>query len=237
MTYEEASKNFFNSLTFDQKPSIIILPDREKLKIPVSKIKADDVKQWLQKNIDPFTPHKNNVIKKILNNANFDKMYVEVLHEHEKENFIIVPLKKSNFSQHPDTKSQLPLEYLLLVENANGYIRRGDIGLFYPRDRNLKKLPEKSFYNFFNSDFSSVDGTFTLITLGNVKLWEMDFKDRQKTELRSLSAVRNNQTGSHCNEWYLETIKYFNWQIKLSRKYLGNTCTGCPPGQKCDPER
>ena len=235
----EINKGFSENIKFDEKPIITILPpDSTFFKPqPIIKINPDDVKQWLQKEFSSSTPIKNNIIKKLLQNASFDKMYAEVLHEHEKENLIIIPMKKEFVSQHTESKNIFPLQHLILVETANGEIRRGDIVLFFPDKPGVKELPKNTFYNIFNSEFNSLDGTYALVGLGDVKYWEMDFKDHQKTEFRVWRGDQKpSEESTNCRAWYLDITRHLNWNIQQERKYLGNTCTGCPPNQLCDKE-
>ena len=232
VSFNDTRIGFSDNLKFDEEPVITILPyDSAFFKPqPITKITQVDVERWLQKNISISTPRKNTLIKKVLDNAVFDKMYGEILHEHEKENLIIIPLKNEPVSQYY-TPKKFPLQYLILTENAKGEIRRGDIILFHS-GKSLQTLPKNTFFNLFNSDFNSEDGTYALITLGDEKQWEMDFKDHQKTEFRFWSGKKN---GSTCKSWYLDTTKYLNLgQFEQSKKYLGDTCTGCPPNELCD---
>ena len=233
MSFDEAfSRGFSDNVKLDEKPIITILPHDSTFwkPQPITKITQNDVERWMLANMNSSTPLKNTLIKKVLQNARFDKMYAEILREHEKENLIVVPLKNEPVSQHFTVKNP-PLQYLILVENAKGEIRRGDIILFYS-DKLLKTLPKNTFFNLFNSDFNSEDGTYALITQGDGKQWEMDFKNHQKTEFRLWFGEK---IRSDCKSWYLETSKYRLWgQIEQSKKYLGDTCTGCPPNQLCD---
>ena len=77
-----------------------------------------------------------------------------------------------------------PLRFLLLVEDTSGRIRRGDVLLFYPADENLTKLPDSSFTNFFIFESMKTDGTFSLISLSDVKQYEMDFTNGSPGEFR-----------------------------------------------------
>ncbi len=201
---------------------------------PQSNIKPDDVKKWLQKNMNLSTPYKNETIKKVLETALFDDMYVEP-HDNN-ENFIIIPLKKEYFSQHSHTGSSHPLQYLLVVENSKGKIRKSDIVLFYSNDTSLAALPKNSFHNFFNSESLSVDGTFIVISLGDVRYFEMDFKNREKVEFRLWHHKNGqNEKQPECGDWYLSTtIYHVDGTVSLEEKFLGATCTSCPPNFVCD---
>jgi hypothetical protein len=207
-----------------------------------SKIGSADISNWLQAKIRPASPIKNNYIKKILGNVLFDKMYVEELHNNE--NLIIVPLKNEYFSQHIKNQINKPLQYLILVENSNGKIRRGDIVLFFPENAALQKLPNNYFHKFFNEEELSVNGTFTLVSFGDVKQYEMVFKDGKKDKFNLWRGERNSSSNSNstasavaegCTDWYLVTTYYENGiPINTTWDYLGTTCSGsCPPYTEC----
>ena len=199
-----------------------------------SNIKQEDIKEWLQKSTSSLTPYKNGIIKKVLDNVLFDKMYVEP--HHDNENLIIIPLKKEYFSQHFHAGNAHPIQYLLVVENSKGEIRRSDIVLFYSKDPSLNALPKNSFHDFFNSESLSIDGTFTLITLGDVKQYEMDFKNGKKAEFRMWNQKKwQKEKSSGCDDWYFTTTIYHeDGTISQKEKLLGATCTSCAPNFLCD---
>jgi hypothetical protein len=200
-----------------------------------SNMRPDDIKNWLESKTGAATSHKNNIISKVLQNAVFDKMYIETLHDNE--NLIIIPLKQEYFSQHVNSKNPHPIQYLLLVENAKGEIRRGDIVLFNSANQNLKTLPKNAFHDFFNEDTFPADGTFTVITLGDVKEFEMDYKGGQKAQFRVWQGKQNKtqRDGEYCTSWYLVTTTYYSdGHTEVDWEYLGDTCSSCAPNQLCD---
>jgi hypothetical protein len=203
-----------------------------------SNIKSADVVNWLELNKNVLTPIKNSTIEKLLQNLEFDKMYIEKFHG--KEELIIIPLKKVYFSQHINLAKPAPIQYLILVENAEGKIRRSDMVLFYPKDANLTALPENSFSDFFNKDSFPEDGTFTLISLGDVKQYEMDFKDGKKSQFRlwqtRIAGDNGKGNGGASSldiwiNWYLVTTYYYtDGTVEVVETYLGQTCYSCGNG-------
>ncbi len=211
-----------------------------------SNIKSSDVLNWLQHNMNSSTPLQNNIIKKVIENLEFDKMYVERLHKFE--NIIIIPMRQKYFSQHINSNNSNPLQYLILVENTKGEIRRSDIVMFNPTNTDIKELPKNSFSDFFNNKPITVDGSFILITLGDVKQFEMDFKYGKTTQFRlwhgekkdrnKSSNISNSQNGpQNCIDWYLVTTYYENGvYVSSYSEYVGTTCNSgtCPPNMQCD---
>ena len=138
----------------------------------------NQIVKWLQANNSPSTPTKNYIIKNLLQTALFDRMYSETLNNEEKLD--IIPLKNEYFSKQinaTSTNNSHPIQYLIVVKNSKGEIRRGDIVLFYPTDATLDALPKNSFHDFFTNESLPVDGTFTLVSLSDRKQFEMDFKN------------------------------------------------------------
>lgn len=193
----------------------------------VSTIEVGNVMEWLEAQRDENNPAKNEIVLKLLENVIPEELYTESLNE--EENLVIVPLKNDYFSQHVVSGSS-PLQYLQLVEDANGEIRRGEIVLFYPTDLELFSLPENSFHDFYTSESFPVDGTFTLINLEDHKYYEMDFVEGKKSEFRQwerrlASPMENEQT---CLDWYYVLTTY-NLEdgsiIDQTITFLYTTCT------------
>jgi hypothetical protein len=212
-----------------------------------TKITTADISNWLRAKMNPASPLKNNYINKVLQNAQYDKMYVEQFRTNE--NLIIVPLKNQYFSQHIKQQKNKPIQYLLLVENAEGKIRKGDLILFFPDDAILQKLPANSFHDFFTKEELLVNGSFTLVSLGDVKQYEMIFKNGKKKKFKlwcsnnnTVSNGNNNNTNTasqSCTDWYLVTTYYVNGEpVGSTSEYIGTTCSGsCPPDIQCiEPE-
>lgn len=142
-------------------------------------------------------------------------MYSEALNN--KENLLIVPLKNEYFSKQVNVRTtnknnSHPIQYLIVVRNSKGEIRRSDIVLFYPKDTTLDALPKNSFHDFFTYESLSVDGTLTLISLSDRKQFEMDFRNGKKAEFRlwqSRIKNHNQRTSVITIDWYMVTTYYF----------------------------
>ena len=202
-----------------------------------SLIKGSDIITWLQQQMKISTPFRNQVVKNILLDLDTSKMYVENFRP--QENFIIIPLLNTRISQHVKN-SQINL-YLLLVEDSKHKIRRGDLALFYFRDSKLNKLPANTFYVIFSSNAIATDGTFTLVTINDVKQYEIDFCNKKEIAFRVW--IPKPSKNLNCADWYLETTIFNDYQyyndlscIEYLSKSLGTSCNNCPPGFVCDDE-
>src|SRR5258708_6399188 len=102
-------------------------------------IKKEQIVKWLKTQITPATPIRNNMVNKILENAQFDKMYAEYSSINRK--VLIVPLKKSHFSQHISKSGPMPFQNLFFKLGENGELGTGDIMLIYPTNKKLTELP------------------------------------------------------------------------------------------------
>ena len=191
--------------------------------VNMTKIRSNDVLTYLQQNTSPLTPKRNNFISKISENLLFDRMYSERLHGNE--NLIIVPLSDVYFSKNIDP-GQHPIQYLILAQNTEGKIRKADLVLFFPKDQNLKSLPENSFTNFFDETAFTTDGTFTLINLFDVKQFDAKFENGNKTEFRLLKRQKEENLGeTNCIAWYWVTTYYYeDGHTEQDWEYIGTTC-------------
>lgn len=214
--------------------SNFIIKNNEVLTSKITNIK---IKEFLINNINNTTPYKNIHINEIIKNLNLNERYSEVLNL--TENIIIVPLKKLYTNHHIKINQFNVLRYLILVENKKGELRRADIVLFFPKNDNILSLPKNSFTNFFNDKTFLVDGTFTLISLGAVKQFEMDYNNGKKAKFRvwksKINELNRNPGDLHCTSWYLVTTTYYtDGHIEVDWEYLGDTCSSCAPNELCD---
>ena len=125
--------------------------------------------------------------------------------ESDEENLIIIPLKKDFTTNH--LLGGEHLQYLLLKDNQQGDIRRADVILFYPTGANITSLPSNSFQNFFQQETISVDGKIIFITLDDIKEFQMEFEDGDKTDLE-LWTGRAAVDDEDCLDWYWVTTTY-----------------------------
>ena len=190
-----------------------------------STIIADNILEWLSSQENSTDSARIGIINSLYSNMLLSNMYVEEFRE--EENFIIVPLDPTYFSKNLDTSTVLPLQYLLLVEDSTGMIRRGDLVFFYPNGSQISELPQNSFSDFFNHQKFPVDGTFTLLNLSDIKQYEMDFENELPTQHRLWEprAPLEIPEGSFCIDWYLVTTTYWSdGTYDVDESYLYTTC-------------
>ncbi|MFZ1527181.1 MAG: hypothetical protein WAT19_00385 [Ferruginibacter sp.] len=202
-------------------------------------IKSESVNEWLLAQKGSFTPVKNKMVENIIKNMDYSKMWVEVYNR--TENFTVIPILGKRFSQHI-FENKTPLQYLLLVTDKNGEIRRGDLVFFYAFGSNTKELTPGSFYDFYKKQSFPHNGTYQMISLGDIKRYEFDFFDKKILGSRIWlheSSQQDNITATGCTDWYMVTTTYYaNGTTIREREYVGTTCEGgeggCPPTYICD---
>jgi hypothetical protein len=204
--------------------------------ISESRIKIADGGKWLKAQFGLNTTNRNKFITNLLENLDTGNISKEILNRNEF--LIIIPLKRIHYSQQK-TEMENPISILLLVEDSSNKIRRGDVMHFFPKSPDIKKLPKDLLHDFFEGHNLSVDGTFMLTNLSDVKQYEAVFVDGRNIEMRLWRAKRIDE----CNywEWHLTITKSSDFyksgdfnDIKTTSELLGTTEKECPPGYICD---
>jgi hypothetical protein len=181
-------------------------------------------------------PLRNAKINKVIENMQFENMYIESPGSEAK--LLIIPMNKVYFSQNIDSNKPKPLQYVLIFEREKEEISRADFLIVYPTNKNLTKMPKNAFYDFYRQNSTQIDGTYTFINFGDVKQFEMYIKNGEREKIIGWQSKSNfKNTGSNdCTDWSLDTDYYNKDQtVTTTKQNLGKTCTECPPGFKCDP--
>jgi len=176
-------------------------------------------------------------IKKVEDNMEFDKMYMESRYVGQK--YIIIPMKKIYFSQHAINQKNPPVQYVVAVEKDHdkGKVSRIDIILVFPKDNSISALPKNAFSDFGSQNITQIDATYTYVNFADVKQFEMKVEDGKRKQFnvwRSKDIFENNAVNNY-KEWTLETSIFNDNGTSTDKKVnLGKTYTKCPPGFKCD---
>ena len=190
----------------------------------------------LEKNKKTF---RENFIKQVEDNMEFDKMYMEQRGVGQK--FIIIPMKKIYFSQHAKDLKNPPIQLILIVEDDKnlGKIYSADLVLFFPKNKTLTQMPKSAFRDFAFQNKTQIDGVYTYLNWGDVKQCELFIENGEREKIKiwkSTDNFKNSSNNNDCIEWNLVT-DYYNKDgtVTTEKVPLGKTCTECPPGFKCDP--
>ena len=112
----------------------------------------------------------------------FDKLHIEKAGPGV--NVLIIPIEKTYFSQHSKMSVNKPIEYLLIFERKNQEISNGQFMLVFPKDKNIKEMPKNAFQDFYYQNKTQIDGTYTSVNFRDVKQFEMDVLNGERTQER-----------------------------------------------------
>jgi len=110
---------------------------------------ASEIRDWLDDKKSEIGIDSNATIDKVLYSMEDGEAYTETF---KGEQFIIIPLDDTgNLSRNIRTDLNAPLKYLLMVEDENGDLRKGNIALFYPSSAWIAGLPRISLKTFLRN--------------------------------------------------------------------------------------
>ncbi len=166
----------------------------------------DEIKGWLDEQGDSSRPRTNEFISLIKNYADFENMYYEEYDDYQA--LLIIPIHSIYFSQNIELGKN-PLQFLIIRENNEGLILRGDFVLFYPDDPNIISLPERTFERFFTAHKSEQNGRFVLLTFADRKIAEYEIINDTLQSATFLTGENAEEHGlrSGCN--YYTVVRYY----------------------------
>ena len=213
--------------------------DQSPQETPVVKL----ANEWLTSRVKEGETVRNERIELLRQNILTAQASIETLEDGEK--LIIVPIS-SRFRMNTNSDKNVD-HYLLLFENKNKELYKGNIVQFIPLNAQQRRLPKNTLSRLWNAEDVNANGTFTVLTIFDKHLYEVDFKNGVRTRYAETekgaengnSVVLNNRVandGDNCVIWYLETTTYYtDGTNETSKEYLGMSCTPgqCVPGEQC----
>ncbi|MBC7934920.1 MAG: hypothetical protein H7Y86_06135 [Rhizobacter sp.] len=115
------------------------------------------------------------------------------------------------------------------MEDENGQIRKGDLVMFYAAGQGIIDMPANSFTRFFTTQSLEIDGTFALVSLADIKQYEMDIEEGNPKEFRAWEGRAPVYNGDNivCVDWYqITTIYYSDGTIEEFVDFLYTQCYG-----------
>ncbi len=191
------------------------------------------VNTWLDGQKVPTQPNKASNIELLKENLDFSNLSIE--ESYGGEQIIIVPINE-NFKtiKNIDQKS---IPDLVLIVNKSGAIRKGNVVLSIPENGQLLgKVPEKTFYNIYNTSHVDWDSKFQFLSVTGRRVFELEYRNKN---LYSAGIVKKNQENSNndisrasviaCINWYLVTTYYDEWgnQVDQTTEFINQTCDDC----------
>lgn len=214
---------------------------KEKIKVKEeilhTNLNKDSIMNYIKSLYVSYQFFTKEFIRKVEENMEFDKMYLERRYVGQK--FIIIPMKKVYFSQHATNQTNPPIQYVVVVEDdkAKGKVSRVDFILVFPKDKNITALPKNAFFDYSSQNITQIDATCTYVNFADVKQFEMKVENGKRKQFkvwRGKNIVDNNGD-NNCKDWTLETsILNDDGTSTTKKENLGKTFTRCPPGNKCD---
>ena len=205
--------------------------------ILTTKLTKEEISTYIRTFIRATKPLGNVKIKQIVDNMQFEKMYIERSNPDRK--VIIIPMNEVYFSQNIDLNMPKPLQYVLIFETESEGISRADFLQFYPEDKTLEKMPKNAFKDCYYDVKTQINGVYTLINFRDQFQFELTIKNGKRVKARYWESkeIVNANNLVYCKEWTLITdlLSYEGeGSIKTTKQPLGKSYTECPPGYTCD---
>ncbi len=181
------------------------------------------------------------VLEKPIASANIDllKIYldfpnIQIDPSDGNEQIIVIPVKNGlNQKKNIDHDA---LINLVLIEDKNKNIRKGNLVIFYS-DHQFNFIPKHTFSNILNTGNLQCDGKFKYLSVSGHSLYELEYNNGKLKSYGKFGPYNSDQNSSNriasCIDWYLVTTYYDvnGVEIYQTEQYIGTSCTG----QECDP--
>jgi hypothetical protein len=154
------------------------------------------------------------------------------------EKIIVIPVNEQ-FKTGKTSIDPKAIINLVLILDASGKIRKGNIVLFIPEDTRVKRVPNNTFHAILNTAKPNCDGKFRYLSVAGQTLHELEYKDgRLKSfgkiqDLHESSLVNKGEnsairTNTMCVDWYWVYTVYDEWGdvVQQWQEYFGTTCQG-----------
>lgn len=215
--------------------------DQQPVAPPVVKL----ANEWLNSRIKEGSTARNERIEVLRAHILPAQSFTEKLEDGER--LIIVPIAKE-FKMNTNSDKDAD-HYLLLFENKAKQVYKGNIVQFIPLNAQQRNLPKNTLSRLWNCESVNANGTFTVLTIFDKHLYEVDFNKGIKTRYATLQkgSKKNKEkevleaaaSTVTCVEWYRETSYYYSDGSSYSTEdYLGTTCyNNCgPTTEVCEPK-
>ena len=201
------------------------------------------VKQWMDEQKKEMFANKAAKVDLLKVNLEYSNLRIEQSAQNEK--IIIIPIMEGFKAQKIPDKNSIP--NLILLMNASGDIRKGNVVLFKPNiDGKYYTVPHNIFYNIYNTGKVNCNGLFEFLSIAGQRQYHLEYKNgklfsfglRKKKE----PANQSGRTSTMCYDVVLVTTYYYeDGSTDVTEEYLGTTCsedcgqpnpwpTDCPDG-------
>jgi len=194
---------------------------------------ADKIDAWFNGNKTVANAVNASKITALQQNLDYGNCYMEAFRDNEQ--FVIVPIGAA-FKSTVNTKEH-PTNYLLVILDDKGAIRRTDIVQFIADDGQFNSmLPKNTFADLFIKNTSKMNGRFYFLNFLDKLLWEIGFKDGKQVSLGYKQKRQVAASRMTCTAWFLVTT-YNNGDGTTFdvEEYLYTTCDNQETENELDP--
>lgn len=170
-------------------------------------------------------------IEMLKGNLEFSQFRIE--ESSQNEQLFVIPInEKLKTEKNID---QNAVANLVLIVDASGKIRKGNIVLFFPEDRSVKRVPNNTFHAILNTAKPNANGVFRYLSVTGRTLHELEYREGRLKSFRKIenlsignSAPPNTITTNMqiCVDWYWVYTEYdaSGNIVGQWREYIGTTC-------------
>jgi hypothetical protein len=184
------------------------------------------VNAWLDDNKSEKQPGHAANIEMLKSNLEFSQFRIEESSHNEK--IIVIPINERLKTEKSIDPNAVP--NLVLILDASRQIRKGNIVLYFPENKAVKRVPDNTFHAILNTAKPNANGIFRYLSVTGRTLHELEYKDGR---LRSFRKIDNLSIGSPfhsttnmCVDWYWVYTEYDVWGniVDQWEQYTGTTC-------------
>ncbi len=200
--------------------------------------------EWLTSRVKEGETVRNERVELLRQSILPAQASTETLEDGEK--LIIVPIA-AGFKMNTNRDKNAD-HYLLLFENKNQEVYKGNIVQFIPLNGQQRSLPKNTLSRLWNCEDVNANGSFTILTIFDKHLYEVDFENGKKTRYAEMTTEKKggnslvlhdrstSENDPDCIDYYLETTTtYTDGTKEVTTQYVGTTCYPgqCVPGEQC----
>jgi hypothetical protein len=166
------------------------------------------VTAWLDENKSEKQPGHAANIEMLKSNLGLSQLRIE--ESSQNEQIIVIPINeklKSEKSIDPSAVANL-----VLILDASGQIRKGNIVLYFPENKGVKRVPDNTFHDILNTAKPNANGIFRYLTVTGRTLHELKYEDGRLKSFRKIdnfsSASTSASATNMCVDWYWVYTEY-----------------------------
>ena len=184
------------------------------------------VNAWLDDNKSEEQPGHAANIEMLKSNLEFSELRIEESSHDEK--IIVIPINEKLKTEKGIDPNAVP--NLVLIFDASGKIRKGNIVLYFPENKEVKRVPDNTFHAILNTAKPNSNGVFRYLSVTGRTLHELEYEDGRLKSFRKIDNLSRASTSAYatsmCVDWYWVYTEYDGWGniVNQWEQYIGTTC-------------